>query len=94
MKIREKNDIIEFVRKQFCLLEEDYLMSVVLVTLFIIVVSCWAFCRLFWAISKPLFIFLYHNVINAFMERGMSEEAAKAAVSGIAILIIIVLIIQ
>ena len=46
----------------------------------------------FWAISKPIFLYLYQRIVNALRGTGMTEQAAKAIVSGIAILLILIIL--
>lgn len=67
-------------------------MWVVIITILIIFAICLAFWRFIWAISKPIFVYLYQRIINALRGTGMTEQAAKAVVSGVIILIILLIL--
>ena len=67
-------------------------MWVVIITILIIFAIFLAFWRIIWAISKPIFVYLYQRIINALRETGMTEQAAKAIVSGVIILIIFLIL--
>lgn len=66
-------------------------MWVLVITLLIVFGVCYAFFRFAWAISKPIFVYLYERMVNAIMQQGMSEQAAKALISAIAILLIVII---
>lgn len=67
-------------------------MWVVVITILIVFAICLAFWRFIWAISKPIFVFLYQSIVNALRGTGMTEQAAKAIVSGIALLLILLIL--
>lgn len=67
-------------------------MWVVIITILIVFAICLAFWRFIWAISKPIFVYLYQSIVNALRGTGMTEQAAKAIVSGIAILLILLIL--
>ena len=67
-------------------------MWVVVITILIVFAICLAFWRFIWAISKPIFVFLYQSIVNALRGTGMTEQAAKAKVSGIAIVLILLIL--
>ncbi len=67
-------------------------MWVVIVAILIIFAIYLAFWRFIWGISKPIFVYLYQRVINALRGTGMTEQAAKAIVSGIVLLIILLIL--
>ena len=67
-------------------------MWVVVITILIVFAICLAFWRFIWAISKPIFVFLYQSIVNALRGTGMTEQAAKAIVSGIAIVLILLIL--
>ena len=55
----------------------------------IFIAIAFVFWRIIWAIFKPIFIFVYESIVNALMSTGITEQAAKAIVSVVAILIIL-----
>jgi len=67
-------------------------MWVVIITIFIIFAIGLAFWRFIWAISKPIFVYLYQSIVNALRGTGMTEQAAKAIVSGVAILLVLLIL--
>lgn len=67
-------------------------MWVVIITILIVFAICLAFWRFIWAISKPIFVFIYQSIVNALRGTGMTEQAAKAIVSGIAIALILLIL--
>ena len=67
-------------------------MWVVVITILIVFAICLAFWRFIWAISKPIFVFIYQSIVNALRGTGMTEQAAKAIVSGIAIVLILLIL--
>lgn len=67
-------------------------MWVVIITILIVFAICLAFWRFIWAISKPIFVFIYQSIVNALRGTGMTEQAAKAIVSGIAIVLILLIL--
>ncbi len=67
-------------------------MWVVVITILIVFAICLAFWRFIWAISKPIFVFLYQSIVNALRGTGMTEQATKAIVSGIALLLILLIL--
>lgn len=67
-------------------------MWVVVITILIVFAICLAFWRFIWAISKPIFVFIYQSIVNALRGTGMTEQAAKAIVSGIAIALILLIL--
>lgn len=72
--------------------KEDIIMWVVIITIFIIFAICLAFWRFIWAISRPIFVYLYQSIINTLRGTGMTEQAAKAIVSGIVLFIILLIL--
>ena len=46
------------------------------------------FFRILWAITKPLFMYIYDSLVNAFRSLGLKEDAAKAIISLIALIVI------
>ena len=67
-------------------------MWVVIVTILIIFAIYLAFWRFIWEISKPIFVYLYQRAINTLRGTGMTEQAAKAIVSGVVLLIILLIL--
>jgi hypothetical protein len=67
-------------------------MWVVIITVLMILAIYLVFWRLIWAISKPIFVYLYQSIVNALRGTGMTEQAAKAIVSGVAILLILLIL--
>lgn len=67
-------------------------MWVIVLTILIVFAFFLAFWRLIWAISKPIFVFIYQSIVNALRGTGMTEQAAKAIVSGIALVIILLIL--
>ncbi len=67
-------------------------MGVVFITIFIIFAICIAFWRFIWFVSKPIFVYLYQSIVNALRGTGMTEQAAKAIISGIAIVVILLIL--
>ena len=80
------------VGKYHILKKEESVMWVVIVAILIIFAICLAFWRFIWGISKPIFVYLYQRVINALRGTGMTEQAAKAIVSGVVLLIILLIL--
>ena len=67
-------------------------MWVVLIIISIILAICIAFWRFIWFISKPIFVYLYQSIVNALRGTGITEQAAKAIVSVIAIVVILLIL--
>ncbi len=49
------------------------------------------FFRILWAITKPLFMYIYDSLVNAFRKLGLKEDAAKAIISLIALIVIAII---
>ena len=64
----------------------------VVITILIIFVIFLVLWRLIWAISQPIFAFIYQSIVNALRSTGMTEQAAKAIISGITLLIILLIL--
>ena len=62
-----------------------YVLGVILVILAIYLI----FFRICWAITKPIFIFIYDGIINLLTRAGMSVNAARALISLILIILIL-----
>ena len=62
-----------------------YVLGVILVILAIYLL----FFRICWAITKPIFIFIYDWIINLLMKTGISVSAARALISLIVIILIL-----
>lgn len=71
--------------------KEGCIMWVIVITLLMFFGVFYALFRLAWAISKPIFVYLYEKIVNTLMQQGMSEQAAKALISAIAILLIVII---
>ena len=84
--LQNEGDIPHYLKK------EDRRMWIFVITLLIFWGVCYAFFRFAWAISKPIFVYIYERMVNAIMQQGISEQAAKALISAIAILLIVLII--
>ena len=62
-----------------------YIVGAILVVLAIYLI----FFRICWAITKPIFVFIYEKIIEIFTRTGMSVSAAKALISLIIIILIL-----
>lgn len=68
-------------------------MWVIIITILIIFAVVFAFWRFIWAVSKPILVFIYQSIVNALRGTGITEQAAKAIISAIAILLILLVLI-
>ena len=62
------------------------------IAVLIIGIICYAIYRLGWAVIKPIFVFVYESMVELLMSLGMSERAAKALISLIVIIFILIVI--
>ncbi len=67
-------------------------MWAVIIIVCIFLTVGWAIWRFIWAISKPIFVYIYQKIINTLRGTGMTEQAAQAIISGVIILIILFII--
>lgn len=62
---------------------------------FLIILFVALIFKLFWAILKPIFIFIYEGMVSLLnSSTGMSKQAARALISLIVIIIIIIMILS
>lgn len=52
------------------------------------------FFRILWAITKPLFMYVYNGIVNLLKNIGLKEDAAKAVISLLAIIAIALILIK
>lgn len=69
-------------------------MWILVITILIVLAIFLAFCRIIGAILKPIFIYLYQKIINSLRGMGMTEQAAKAIVSGVVIFLILLILLS
>ena len=64
-----------------------YIFGFLIITLLVYLI----FFRILWTITKPLFMYIYDSLVNVFRNLGLKEDAAKAIISLIALIVIAII---
>ena len=65
------------------------IFGIVIGIIALVAIVCW---KVFWAIVRPIFKFLYQGAISLLTKTGMSNLAAKALISLVVLVLLVVVI--